>query len=508
MFLFMNIKKNLLFIPLAFASVAIAEPSDVQEQASAIAEQEQVIANDSSATANPEEKTITEKDIEPITNNLQELQANSDALKQEIETLKATIEAQNKASAEANEKIAKITEEQAAMKAAEQERLEIEEAKKAAEAAKAKEEVDNALKVLHGNAYNASGNVAAQSTIGGDLAIPHKMYGHKLAYMEPINENGVIAFGQNTTYFMSFDSANELGVISIGSTAKSFGFSLEAALGKKWQYKDYPNGGEENSFTTKSGHMYGATASMLLGNIDVALKGQFVNPELEEDTTTNIYSEKHEIKHEIWDAKGKLVITNTSNPAFAWEFDLNFLRHNAVTHSTEKNIQHVEDGKDYLATYKKTQSDTSSRIEIVPELKIGAAVLESGKSRVLLGLNTKIPYMVYDRIDGICSRNNQLAVFVKPNVLAETALSKYLIVFGSVDYELNLVSWRDSYINEEAIKSVEINSGTTTVNFGARIAYEQLAMEMGFTKQFLKNPFHAIDSEDDIAVNIGAMLSF
>lgn len=184
------------------------------------------------------------------------------------------------------------------------------------------------------------------------------------------------------------------------------------------------------------------------------------------------------------------------------------MRHNAVTHSTEKNIQHVEDGKDYLATYKKTQSDTSSRIEIVPELKIGAAVLESGKSRVLLGLNTKIPYMVYDRIDGICSRNNQLAVFVKPNALAETSLSKYLIVFGSIDYELNLFSWRDSYINEEAIKSVEINSGTTTVNFGARIAYEQLAMEMGFTRQFLKNPFHAIDSEDDIAVNIGAMLSF
>lgn len=500
----MNFKKNLLFLPLVFAGIAFTEPRAADSNQIASIPTEQVSTLDSTNVSEAHEKAITEKDIEPITSNLQELQASSEALKQEIETLKATIEAQNKASAEANKKIAKITEEQAAMKAAEQQRLEIEDAKKAAEAAKAKEEVDNALKVLHGNAYNTADNVAAQSTIGGDLAMPHKMRGHKLAYMDPINENGVISFGANTTYFLSFDNSKDLGVISAGVATPLFGFSLETALGKKWQYKDYPNGGEENTFNTKAGNMFGAAASMQLGNIDATLKGQFINPELEEDTTTNLYS----LKHEIWDAKGALAISNTSNPAFAWEFDLNFLRHNAVTHSTEKYIQHVEDGKDYLATYKKTQSDTSSRIEIVPELKIGAAVLESGKSRVLLGLNTKIPYMVYDRIDGICSRNNQLAVFVKPNALAETSLSKYLLVFGSIDYELNLFSWRDSYINEEAIKSVEINSGTTTVNFGARIAYEQLAMEMGFTKQFLKNPFGSFSSEDEIGVSLGAMLLF
>lgn len=365
-----------------------------------------------------------------------------------------------------------------------------------------KTESKHKLDILHGNAYNTVNNVAAAPTIGGDMAIPHKMHGHKVAYLEPVNENGVAAFGESTTYFLGFDNSEDLGLITAGFAFHKFGLSLETALGKNWTYKDTPSS-EENTFETKAGTMAGATVSFLAGSTDLALQFAYINPEEQK----NVSGGPSETTYDIWDIKGKLLIANTSSSNFAWSLGINFLRHNSSLKTVEKTTQ-VINGATYLKTTEKTVIDSSSRIEVIPELNIAGTVLSTDKSRLLLGLNTMVPLAAFDRIEGVCSRNNVYSAYLSPNVLAEMSLNKYLLVFGSAEYQWNIFKMSDSLIKETTTQSYEINSGSTTVSLGTRLQYETLAVEMAFTKQFLQNPFGSFSNTDAIAISIGALFNF
>ena len=72
-------------------------------------------------------------------------------------------------------------------------------------AAKANEPVASPLdNILHGNSYNPVANEAAAATVGGEMSIPHKMFNRRFAYFEPVEQEGVVSFGQNMTYFFAF----------------------------------------------------------------------------------------------------------------------------------------------------------------------------------------------------------------------------------------------------------------------------------------------------------------
>lgn len=366
-------------------------------------------------------------------------------------------------------------------------------------------ETKNPLNVLHGNAYNIVGNEAAAATIGGDIAMPHKMRGHKLAYVEPIDGFGAISFGENTTYFVAFDNSQDLGKITAGFAKDRFGLSLEAALGEKLSFEDDDAAESElNTRATDAGSLLGINFSAKVSKFDIGAKAFLNIPE----TAAYAKDPNNEVDLNTWDAGGKLTFANSSSNSFAWALHLNILRHQAETKLTNKSIVTGEDGKNYLVTYKSTTTDSSSHVAIVPEFNMGGAVLSSEKARVYLGLNTAVPLVAYDRIDGIVSRHNEYGIIITPNILGEVALGNHVLAFGGASYQWDLLNYKDSYIQNVGLKEIESVSGTATANLGLRVYCDVAALELTFTQQFLQNPFGSFSDHEDIAVSLGAFVNF
>ena len=58
---------------------------------------------------------------------------------------------------------------------------------------------------LHGISYNNVGNTAAESTVADNLNKPYKMAGSKFVYIEPTSAFSAVAFGDQSTKFISFE---------------------------------------------------------------------------------------------------------------------------------------------------------------------------------------------------------------------------------------------------------------------------------------------------------------
>lgn len=370
----------------------------------------------------------------------------------------------------------------------------------ASEAAPAKASVLDGI--IHGNAYNTVGNEAAGATIGGDMGTPHKMYGHKLVYFEPINQKAAVSFGESVTYFLGFDNTEKLGLLTAGVAFGKFGFSVDGALGKTWVYDDFADGSEQTVKTTTGGTMIGAAASMNLGALDIVLRGHYANP----DDIGFTSEPNSEVETNVWDATGNLAVSYGGESVF-WTLGVDFLRHDSKV-KTKKGEIKVIDGKNFLEVTKTTVSDTTSRIEVTPSFNVGAAVLEAENARVYLGLNSYFPIALYDEIDNVVDKHQEVGAFLEPNIFAEIMLGKHVMAFGGASYEWDVFSMRQHELDGNTEKDVEAITGMTTVNLGARFQYDRAALEMAFTKQFLQNPFGSFSNTDEIAVTIGAFINF
>ncbi len=358
------------------------------------------------------------------------------------------------------------------------------------------------MDMLHDNAYNVVNNEAAAATVNGNIAIPHKMRNLKFGYFEPIDGMGAVSFGENHTYFLAFDNSQDLGLVTLGFASDLFGISIEGAIGKSWQYENYIDHSETYK-KTLGGTMLGITGSAKIGKLDIALKGQYVRPE--DIAYSEIPGEETDVK--IWDAGGILTVSKSDNPKFAWTAKLNVNRHNSELF--KKTVESHTDGiMTYITTTTTTSTDTTANVEIVPEFNFGSNVLASEKARIFIGLNTFAPIILFDKLDNLRDRENYYALYTSPNILGEVALGKYITAFGSAGYNWELYSWYDFKLADTHIQTKNIISGSTDVNLGARFQYEQAAIEMVFTKQFLKNPFGSFSDHDDIAMSIGAFIMF
>jgi len=366
------------------------------------------------------------------------------------------------------------------------------------------------LDMLHGNAYNLVGNEAAAPTVAGELAMPHKMHGRKFGYAEPVDSYGVVSFGENTTYFLAFDNSESdydnysLGLLTLGLATQSFGLSFEIALGKYWYYED-------NDLTTASstqkytdpGNQYGATISTSVWDLDLAAHVTYATP----SGSYFISQDGAESELDAWNLAADLTLANPNGSLFAWSFKLHFLRsHASLFKKTQTTYEY--NGKTYLSTYSSTETDTTSCIQLVPEINIGSAILKNEKARIFLGLNAAVPFIAYDRIKDVVSRHNEYGLTFTPNVLAEVSFNKYLMAFGSVNYQWNALQYRDSYIQSISVESVNTESGNTNAILGIRFQYEFAALEMAFTKQFLQNPFGSFSDHETVAMSVGAFVNF
>ena len=362
---------------------------------------------------------------------------------------------------------------------------------------------ENSLsKVLHGNAYNSVANEAAAATVGGEMSIPHRMFSRRFAYFEPVDQEGVVSFGQNTTYFFAFDNNNDLALVTAGLAKQYFGFMLQGAVGKKWSYVDDDDtGAEETIKGTSAGSAVGGTLSARFSGLDLALRVAYDQPEGE----NAVYGGEVETESDVWNLGGKFIVSRPGT--ISWTAGLSVYRYNSRSKVTEKSM-FEQDGKHYLATSTTRMTDSTARVEVVPELNIGGAILTHEKARVFLGLNMMMPMASYDRIKNVCSRHNEYALMATPNILGEVMLGSHVIAFGSASHQWDVFRYRDSYINDVSTKSMDISSGVTTANMGMRVEYEMAAVEVAFTKQFLSNPFGAFSTTDEVMTSIGMFINF
>ena len=365
-------------------------------------------------------------------------------------------------------------------------------------------EIESPLdKILHGNAYNLVGNEAAAATVAGEMGIPHHMVNRNFAYFEPIDEEGVVAFGKGTTFFFAFDNSNDLALVSAGLARESFGVLLQGAVGKQWRYVDDDNtGAEETIKETSAGTALGATVSAKLAGLDFAIRAAYLHPE----SDGSVHTGDVEKESENWNLGGAFSVSKAGKRV-SWTAAIGVQRYNAKFTTTEKSI--IErDGKHFLATTTTHMTDSTARVEVVPEFNIGWAILRHEKGRVFIGLNTMAPLATYDRIVDVCSRHNEYALVTTPNILGEVMLGKYVVAFGSASHQWDLFRYRDSYIRDVSTKMVGVSSGFTTANIGFRLEYELAALELAFTKQFLSNPFGSFSTTEEMATSIGMFINF
>ncbi|MCQ2121660.1 MAG: hypothetical protein MJY78_07530 [Fibrobacter sp.] len=362
--------------------------------------------------------------------------------------------------------------------------------------------------MIHGSAYNSVANEAAGATIGGDMSVPHKMHGHKLAYYEPINEFGAVSFGENTTFFMAFDNSEDLGLFTAGFAWNSFGFSLDLSAGALRDEQTFVATETEAEHTDKAtiidkGSLAGATFSAKFGVVDLALNGYFTLPESFSKTEAP-YSE---IDYRNFEYGGQFLVSKANNPFFSWTAFVGGLRVDAKTKST---ISHEEDSKGIksLITEISEVSDTSSRIEAVAGFNFGSTVLANENARVYVGLNSTVAGVAFDKIDDIRSRDNQYGLYLAPNIFGEVALSKYFMMFAGATHQWAAFEYRDAATPAVEIKSMDVQAGATEVNLGARVQYNMFAVELSLADSFIRNPFGAFSDTHEIGANIGAFINF
>ncbi|WP_407446461.1 hypothetical protein [Fibrobacter sp.] len=368
----------------------------------------------------------------------------------------------------------------------------------------AKAPVNKLGDILHGNAYNTVGNEAAASTIGGNVGFPHFMFGSKLAYFDPVEQQGVVAFGDSWTYFLSFDNNDEadMGLLTAGIAFQKFGASLDYSLGKAWRWTDHADGTDETEKSSTAGSVVGANFSLNVGSFDILLSGHYATP------YGNHFLDQpnSEIEDDAWAAQGYLGVSY-SGDVYYWTLGVEGVR-NEYKHKTSVSELQVKDGKNYLVTTKTTLSDTLANVSIIPMFTLGAAVLSSENANVYLGLNTFLPMYNYDNIEGISDRHQDAQLVFEPNILGEVQLSKYFMAFGGAKYTWTAAEYSDRELGGEKTKNISTIANGTTVNMGARFDYGPAAVELAFTKQFLANPFSGFAEKDAIVTSLGAFIFF
>ncbi|MBR2198100.1 MAG: hypothetical protein IJ909_06735 [Fibrobacter sp.] len=366
----------------------------------------------------------------------------------------------------------------------------------------AKAPVNKLGDILHGNAYNTVWNEAAAATIGGNIGYPHFMYGSKLAYFDPVAQQGAVAFGDSWTYFLSFDNNANMGLLTAGIAFQKFGASLDYSMGKHWRYTDHADKSEETEKSTDAGSMVGANVSANFGSFDVLFSGHYMTPY--GDYFLSLPDS--ETEENAWAASGYVGLSY-SGDVYYWTLGVEGMR-NEYKHKTSNSEIKMIDGKNYRVTTTNTLTDTLAHIMITPSFSIGAAVLSSEKANVYLGLNTSVPMYSFDEIDSVCDKHNEALIIMTPNILGEVQLSKYFMAFGGASYDWVAAAYSDRELNKEKTETIATTVGATTVNLGARFEYGPTAVELAFTERFLENPFSGYADKSAIVTSLGAFIYF
>lgn len=375
---------------------------------------------------------------------------------------------------------------------------------------------------LHGISYNNVGNTAAESTIGDNLNKPYKMAGAKLVYIEPTSAFSAVAFGDQSTKFISFEMSNNLGLATFGIANRSFGASIGYALGKEITFtksRDAYEQTSEDEYTVTAGDVVRAKFALPLGAIDLNASLFWLTYQ-NETSSSEEYKDSDDktttdVENDFWDLGGKVSVSNDPSAKNTfWNAGVTFTRHENA---------YERERKAGSTTSKTDTTGKDAHIYIQPEFNIGGTILQGNRARVLLGLNTRAPFKFYDEFDDDSRKNKDdyftMGVYAVPNIFAEIKLGNCWHVYGGADYTWAVFTMEsEEYItdyNDEIdmmksnITKIRSLTGATTVNLGARFYYSNFALEASIENTFYNNPFRGFaDGNNNILANFGGFIYF
>ncbi len=355
------------------------------------------------------------------------------------------------------------------------------------------------LDALHGAAYNMVGNEGGASTVRGDMAAPYKMAGRSLIYVEPTNQYGALALTSGSfTYLLAFNNAtDDVGLLTAGLATKSFGLTVDLALAKHWassEEKGENNSSKDEASLTEDGDNIGLTFAAPLGGIDFVANVYWQTFAADADAK----SDGSEVKSSKWDLGGAITFSNgPSAKKTFWSVGADFLRHED-SQETKGNGQTVE------------TTNPGAYMMIMPRLNLAFTLAQKEDARLLAGLNTRLPVILFDKIENKPNKEEDsysiFGLYTSPNLLAEMSLTENWIIFGGASIDWEVISYatseykRDTYTEDGSI--ISMKSGSALANAGARFQYKMLSLEASIAENLNNNNWAGLIG------NFSAMLTF
>ena len=356
---------------------------------------------------------------------------------------------------------------------------------------------------MHGRAYNAVGNQFASATIGDDMNSLYSMAGRNLIYAEPTNEYGVLALTKGMTYLLGFDNTRSLGLFTAGIATPVFGIAVDFAFDKEWnstETKSPLTKTTNDTTTTKVGDVINLKFGVNLGALDLTANAYWLTYNEERDSENETETVKTEVDNDFWDIGANVAISNgPSAQSLAWSIGVKFLRQKSWNKTTTAG-QSVET----------TNPDAFMRIE--PTFNLGASVLSNDFAQVMIGLNSRLPVIIYDEIEDatkepvIKDNHNSIGFYTAPNIFGEMAINENWMVYAGATYEWKVFN-REAYSTEQGPSTRDQSIITTRTNqtnatAGVRFMYKSLILEASIADN--------LDSQSwsGLIGNFGAFLVF
>lgn len=344
------------------------------------------------------------------------------------------------------------------------------------------------LSVLHGSAYNRGDNQAAASTYRGNMASPYLMAGTNAVYVEPTTNYGAAAFTNGSmTYLVAFDNSLNLGMLTAGIATKTFGVTLNLALGKIWvseETSDDDGKVETDASLTKPGDVIGATFAAPFGGIDLTVDAFWRT----HSNDVDVEESPLETNSSMWDLGANVTLSNTpSNGPFYWGAGAQIVRHESST-ETEGVGASVE------------VVNNDAYFALQPFFNFGMAVASKEDMRIFLGLNTRVPIIFYDEIENKNANTkdsySDFGIYTTPNLLGELQLSENWIVYGGAAFEWQVMDYAGEEFSSEdgkdEISFLSMQTNATMAFAGARFQYKRLVLEASIADQLNTNAWSGL----------------
>lgn len=347
--------------------------------------------------------------------------------------------------------------------------------------------------VLHGNAYNLGGNEAGAATIGGDFAMPHKMAGRKLIYVEPSAERANLSFANGgMTYLLAFDNSLDLGMVTAGFATGNLGVTVDLALDKTWESTEVSTEAattEADVSTTRAGDLIRLNFSMGLGAMD--FKADLFWLTFKDETDSE--DDNVEVDNDYWDWGFDVTLSNApSAKGLFWSAGLNFFRQASETETTPGSEVTYDDA--YLM--------------LQPFFNVAIPLMSVENAQLFIGTNSRIPLTFYDEIKNGDSENNRFsfALYTAPNILAEVSLTENWMVFGGASYEWKLFGYHSDETKVTGSttdkSTITMKTYSTSANAGARFSYKNFVLEASVAEAL------GSDTWSGLIANLGAFIHF